>query len=108
MRYLLLVVLCGCGGGVKYNSSTTRGVACADFSEALCERLVACNLVTDTRAQCESGVQAACCGTGKTCGERVVSPAGAADCVNRMPGEECAAFGTTTMPALPSYCRQMF
>lgn len=108
MRYLLLVVLCGCGG-VKYGLSTTRGVACNDLGEALCERAFDCNYITRSgMVDCRAAVEMGCCASNATCGDRVFNAQGAADCVNRLTTEECSAIGDSNMAKLPSYCRQMF
>lgn len=111
MRLLMGVVLalCACGG-VRYTSSTTRGVGCNDFAEAFCDRAIDCSFITTSqRTACLDGIQGGCCADTGVCGERIYNATGAANCVNSIPTEECSALGSVAGgPVLPAYCRQMF
>lgn len=103
----LLAVACG---GVKYGSSTTKGVACADAISAWCEKIItSCGLAPSTELDdCRAGGTRGCCGTAMTCGDPVANPTGAAECVNRIPTDSCSDFTENGVPKLPAYCLQMF
>lgn len=102
----LSLSLCACGG-VKYSASTTKGEGCADLAEAFCSRLIECAAVPSRdRGVCLEGFQGGCCADGRTCGDRIANPSGAADCVNQLPTSDCAQYRSRI--ALPAYCQQMF
>jgi hypothetical protein len=107
MRKLgVVLLLLGCG--VRYGPQTTKGVACDDAAETLCDKLIECGEIRSSdRSVCLDGFSGGCCGDNRTCGNLVANPSGAAECVNRIPGESCAAFDIQAL-ALPAYCRQMF
>jgi hypothetical protein len=110
MRKLMGVALalCACGG-VSYTSGTTKGRACSDAAEVICAKFSDCGFFPQSQhGACRGAFVDGCCTSDGTCREPVANPTGAADCVNRVPGEACAAFGTRQAPDIPAYCRAMF
>jgi hypothetical protein len=107
MRAIAVVLLMGCG--FHYSSSTTRGTACADASGVFCDKFISCGLIASTqRVDCTTAFQMGCCEQQSACGGPVTNAEGAATCLNRIPGESCATFGSPPNVSLPAYCQQMF